>query len=208
MDQNYSSKEEKLNVASHGLGVILSILALVVMLLKSTSILAEISSLVFGLSLVLLYSSSTIYHASTLPKIRRRFRVLDHAMIYVLIAGTYTPVCLITLQKSVGTTLLIVIWAVAFIGVFIKLFFTGKFNTISTVMYVMMGWIAIFAVKPLFAAMNVDGLLWLLYGGVFYTVGAFIYSFHRIPYNHALFHCLVLAGSISHFVMIYFYVLN
>ena len=203
---HYSKSEERLNIYSHALGIIIGTISCIAMLNKSETKIEWVGSLIFGISLILLYTASTLYHSSKEP-FRRKLRVLDHAMIYVLIAGTYTPVCLITLAESVGTTLLIVIWAVAIAGIILKLFFTGRFDKLSTVLYVMMGWIAVFAVKPLLTYMSTDGLLWLLYGGICYTLGAVIYSIRNIPFNHAIFHFFVLGGSISHLVMIYFYVL-
>ena len=203
---HYSKSEERLNIYSHALGVIIGTISCIAMLNKSETQIEWVGSLIFGISLILLYTASTLYHSSKEP-FRRKLRVLDHAMIYVLIAGTYTPVCLITLAESVGTTLLIVIWSVAISGIILKLFFTGRFDKLSTVLYVMMGWIAVFAVKPLLTYMSIDGLLWLLYGGICYTLGAVIYSIRNIPFNHAIFHFFVLGGSISHLVMIYFYIL-
>ena len=206
-NNNYSKSEERLNVFSHGMGIILSVVAFIFLVIKSGNPTEVISSIVFGTSLILLYTASTLYHSTTIPHRRKKFRILDHAMIYVLIAGTYTPVCLITLNKSIGLTLLIIIWTIAFLGVILKLFLTGKYDKLSTILYVLMGWIAVFATRPLLTYMQEDGLLWLLYGGIFYTIGAIIYSIRNIPFNHALFHFFVLGGSICHFVMIYSYVL-
>ena len=206
-NNNYSKSEERLNVFSHGMGIILSVVAFIFLVIKSGNPTEVISSIVFGTSLILLYTASTLYHSTTIPHRRKKFRILDHAMIYVLIAGTYTPVCLITLNKSIGLTLLIIIWTIAFLGVILKLFLTGKYDKLSTILYVLMGWIAVFATRPLLTYMQEDGLLWLLYGGIFYTIGAIIYSIRNIPFNHALFHFFVLGGSICHFLMIYSYVL-
>lgn len=204
---HYSAPEERLNILTHGFGMIASLLALVVMLHKSDTTSQITSSLVFGLSLLLLFSASTFYHAAKEKKLRARLRIFDHAAIYVLIAGTYTPVCLITLDNSIGQTLLIVIWSVAIGGVVVKLFFTGKYDKLSTFMYIAMGWIAIFAIKPLLVSMSADGLLWLLAGGIFYTMGAILYSIKSIPMNHAIFHVFVLGGSISHFLMVFLHIL-
>ncbi|MEQ9007977.1 MAG: hemolysin III family protein, partial [Ekhidna sp.] len=146
-------------------------------------------------------------HAAKDSKARAKLRVFDHAAIYVLIAGTYTPICLITLRESIGTILLWVIWGVALCGIILKLFFTGRFDRLSTIMYVIMGWIAIFAIKPLLETMDTQGLIWLLAGGIFYTLGAMLYSIRSLPFNHAIFHFFVLGGSLSHFIMIYIHVL-
>lgn len=204
---HYAPAEERLNVLTHALGVVLSIAGLVAMLVRADDQVEIISSIVFGTSLIILYSASTLYHASKAPHTRARLRIFDHAAIYILIAGTYTPVCLITLSETMGTTLLIVIWAVAICGVTLKLFFTGRFDRLSTILYIAMGWIAIFAIKPLLSTMSTEGLLWMLSGGIFYTLGAILYSIRSLPMNHAAFHICVLGGSASHFIMIYSYIL-
>ncbi|MEP0273761.1 PAQR family membrane homeostasis protein TrhA [Ekhidna sp.] len=206
-EAHYSAPEERLNVLSHGFGIIASIAALMMMVIEADSFIEYISTIVFGMSLILLYSASTLYHAAKESKLRARLRIMDHAAIYILIAGTYTPVCLITLSESVGQLLFYVIWSVGIFGVVLKLFFTGKYDRLSTIMYIAMGWIAIFAIKPLLSTMNTEGLLWLLAGGVFYTLGAVLYSIKSIPFNHAVFHFCVLGGSASHFMMIYLHVL-
>ncbi len=205
---HYTASEERLNVLTHGLGVILSVAGLVAMLNRSDHIIATISSLVFGISLIVLYTASTLYHSAKSAQVRAKLRIFDHAAIYILIAGTYTPVCLITLSESIGTILLIVIWSVAICGVILKLFFTGRFDRLSTIMYIAMGWIAIFAIKPILATMSTEELLWLLAGGVFYTLGAILYSIRSLPMNHAIFHVCVLGGSASHFMMIHVYILG
>lgn len=200
---HYSAPEERLNILTHGFGIIASIIALILMQLKANSFVETISTSVFGISLILLYTASTLYHASKDPKSRAKLRVFDHAAIFILIAGTYTPVCLITLTDNVGLTLFYVIWSVGISGVILKLFFTGKYDKLSTFMYIAMGWIAIFALKPIISSMETEGLLWLLAGGVFYTSGAVLYSIRSIPFNHAVFHICVLLGSFSHFMMVY-----
>ena len=207
MTVHYSAPEERLNVLTHAIGVVLSIVALILMLLKASSLDHTIAALVFGISLILLYSASTLYHFSKEPVLRSKLRITDHAAIYVLIAGTYTPVCMLTLPENTGSILLYVIWAVGISGVILKLFFTGKYDRLSTIMYIAMGWIAIFAIKPLLDSMSSEGLFWLLMGGIFYTVGAILYSIRKLHMNHAIFHVFVLAGSTSHFIMIYNYVL-
>ena len=206
-EAHYSAPEERLNVLTHGLGIILSMIGLIALQLKAESFIEHSTSLTFGLSLILLYSASTLYHAAKERKLRARLRIFDHAAIYILIAGTYTPVCLITLPDDVGLTLFYTIWVVGISGVALKLFFTGKFDRLSTVMYILMGWIAVFAIKPILASMPHQGLLWLLAGGVFYTSGAVLYSIRSIPMNHAVFHIFVLLGSLCHYLMIYFWVL-
>jgi hemolysin III len=135
-----------------------------------------------------------------------RLRVVDHASIYVLIAGTYTPFTLITLAGPTGYTLFAVAWIMAVCGIVLKLFFTGRFTALSTAMYVLMGWLIVFAIKPLMAGLPPAGLLWMLAGGVAYTVGALLYGIKALPFNHAIFHLFVLAGSLCHFIAVYAYV--
>ena len=207
----YPSTEEKINILTHGLGLLLSIAALVLLIIHANAHGTArhiVSFTIFGASMILLYSASTLYHYSQKPDIRRKLNILDHASIYVLIAGTYTPFTLITLKGWLGWTIFGITWGIAIIGVFFKLFYTGRFDKISTIAYVAMGWIIIFAVKPLIENLPLNGLYWLLAGGIFYTIGAVLYSVKKIKFNHAIFHVFVLLGSFSHFMAIYFYVLK
>lgn len=207
----YDKKEEKLNVISHAIGLALSIVALVLLVVhasKNGTASHIVSFSIFGASLVLLYSASTIYHYSQKPDLRRKLNILDHSAIYVLIAGTYTPFTLITLKGVLGWTIFGITWGIAFIGIFFKLFYTGRFDKISTAAYVAMGWIIIFAVKPLIEIFPVNGLYWLFGGGISYTLGAVLFSLPKIKYNHAIFHIFVLLGSFCHFMAVYFYVLE
>lgn len=206
----YDSKEEKLNVITHAIGLILSIVALVLLVIYSSlygSSLHIISFSIYGASLILLYSASTFYHYVQNPKLRYKLNILDHASIYVLIAGTYTPFTLVVLNGWVGWTIFGISWGLAILGVIFKLFFIGKYEKISTITYVLMGWLIIFAIKPLIHNLPLEGLLLLLFGGIFYTIGAILYSIHKIKYNHAIFHIFVLLGSFSHFLAVFFYVL-
>jgi hemolysin III len=206
----YPPVEERLNIRSHVLGLILSLFGLLLLLLRSVSQggLPEIfGAAVFGASLVALYAASTAYHRAVDPARRLKLRVVDHAVIYVLIAGTYTPFTLIVLKGPIGWTVFGVSWLMAVIGIVLKLFYTGRFHVLSTLMYVFMGWMIVFAIKPLTQNLSTEGLFWLGAGGLFYTVGAVIYSIGKIPFNHAIFHLFVLAGSICHFVSVYSYVL-
>ncbi|HBK70249.1 MAG TPA: hemolysin D [Flavobacteriaceae bacterium] len=206
----YEATEEKLNVITHGIGLLLSIVALVLLIVKSShegTAKHIVSFTVFGASLILLYSASTFYHSSQKPKLRHRLNILDHASIYVLIAGTYTPFTLVVLKGWLGWTIFGFTWGIAVIGIVLKLFYTGRFDRISTIAYVAMGWIIIFAVKPLIEVFPLNGLYWLLAGGIFYTVGAVFYSITKLKFNHVIFHLFVLLGSFSHFMAVYFYVL-
>lgn len=206
----YEAKEEKFNVISHGIGLILSIVALVLLVVYASiygSSYHIVSFSIYGASLIVLYSASTLYHYIQSTKIRYRLNIFDHASIYILIAGTYTPFTLVVLKGWVGWAIFGVSWGLAITGVVLKFFYTGKHDKISTITYVLMGWLIIFAVKPLVTNLPFEGLMWLLSGGIFYTAGAVLYSVKRIKYNHAVFHIFVLLGSISHFIAVFFYVL-
>lgn len=206
----YSPKEEKWNVISHAFGLVLSIIAGYFLVIRASGYANRkltISFVIFGVSLILLYAASTFYHNEKDPALRFKLKILDHIAIFILIAGTYTPFALVTLGGSIGWIIFGVAWGIAFLGTFLKIFFTGRFKVLSTLMYVGMGWIIIFAIKPLVANLSADGLWWLLSGGAFYTLGAILYSISRINYNHAWFHLFVLLGSFSHFMSIYFHVI-
>lgn len=207
---SYSPLEERLNIASHAIGLLLSIaalLALVAQALTYGDTWQLVSCSVYATSMIALYAASTAYHASREPRLRSRLRTVDHASIYLLIAGTYTPIALITLHGPVGWTIFGVTWGMAVTGIVLKIFFTGRFRLASTLVYVFMGWLIVFFIKPLVGSLPLAGLLWLLAGGLAYTLGALLYSIGRLPLNHALFHLFVLLGSVCHFVAIYAYVL-
>jgi hemolysin III len=201
----YSVKEEILNSITHGLGVIFGIVALTVLCVLSAyfgTITHTISYLVYGCSLILLYTSSTLYHALPSPKLKTLFKIFDHSAIYLLIAGTYTPFLILNLGHDIGFTLLAIIWALAIMGIIFKVFFTGKFKLISTLLYVGMGWLIIFAYDPLKDNLRPEGVYWLLAGGVTYTLGTVFYLAKKLKYTHAIWHMFVLAGSIFHFIAI------
>jgi len=207
---HYSPLEEKTNIISHAIGLFLSVVALLLMLVRaggSGDILKIIGAGIFGVSLIALYTASTLYHSARDPRVRARLRINDHATIYILIAGTYTPFTLVTLNGWIGWTIFSVSWGMAIAGVILKLFFTGKYKVLSTLMYVFMGWIIIFAIKPLINNFPPEGLVWLVAGGIAYTTGAVIYSIKKIKFNHAIFHLFVLLGSFCHFIAVYSYVL-
>lgn len=205
----YAPLEEKINILTHGFGAILAIVALVLLVIEASSkgsTLQLISFTVFGVSLIVLYTASTVYHSAKKPDLRKKLRILDHTAIYVLIAGTYTPFTLVTLEGTLGWTIFFTSWGIALTGIILKLFFTGRFDVLSTIMYVFMGWIIIFAIKPLMNNLAAEGLNWLFAGGIAYTVGAILYSIKKLKFNHAIFHVFVLAGSFCHFMAVYFYV--
>ncbi len=206
----YPPIEEKINIISHAVGFVLSIMALGFLVVRTSNhgdVWHIVSFSIFGASLIVLYAVSTIYHSTKKPELRCRLRILDHASIYILIAGTYTPFTLVTLQGTTGWVIFGVSWGLALCGIILKLFFTGRYRLLSTSMYVFMGWIIVFAIKPLIANLSSDGLFWLVAGGLAYTLGAILYSIKKIKFNHAIFHIFVLMGSICHFVSVYFYIL-
>ncbi|HCT29253.1 MAG TPA: hemolysin D [Bacteroidales bacterium] len=208
--KSYSANEERINVISHAIGFVLSIIALIFLVSKAFShggIMQIVSFSIFGVSLCILYAASTLYHNAKDIEKRSHLKIFDHASIYVLIAGSYTPFTLVTLYGKTGWIIFCITWGAAIIGIILKLFFTGRFSIVSTIMYVIMGWVIVFAVKPLINNLSSDGLFWLFAGGVAYTIGAVLYTIKSIPFNHAIFHLLVLIGSFCHFISIYFYVL-
>ena len=210
LNPKYSEKEEKLNVLTHAFGLIMSSIGLPFLLLKSlqyNGFWKPISIVIFGISLVILYAASTFYHASKDPKIRRKLNIFDHAAIYVLIAGTYSPFTIIVLEGSLGWIIFGCTWAFALVGIILKLFYTGRYDKLSTIMYILMGWQIILVINPLIDVFSLEGLRLLFAGGVFYTVGALIYSSKKIKYNHAIFHVFVLLGSTSHYLCVYNYIL-
>jgi hemolysin III len=205
----YPPLEEKINIGSHAFGLLLSIIALVMLVVRASldgDAWHIVSFSIFGASLIILYAASTAYHSTKNPVIRSRLRVVDHASIYVLIAGTYTPFTLVTLNGVVGWVIFGASWGMALVGIILKLFFTGRYKLVSTLMYVFMGWLIIFAINPLINNLSSDGLFWLVVGGIAYTVGAILYAIKKIKFNHAIFHVFVLAGSTCHFVSVFFHV--
>ncbi len=208
--KKYSPLEEKVNIISHLIGFILSVVALVLLVTHASmhgDVWHIVSFSIFGASLIILYAASTFYHSAKKPQLRKRLKIIDHASIYVLVAGTYTPFTLVTLNGTLGWAIFGSSWGLALTGIILKVFFTGKYNLISTSMYVFMGWIIVFAIKPLINNLPSEGFLWLLAGGISYTLGAILYSIKKIKFNHAIFHMFVLTGSFCHFISVFFYVL-
>jgi len=204
------SLEEILNAVTHGVGAFLALIGLGI--LSAAAYINGgtwhlVSFIIYGLSLVLLYSASTLYHSFTNEKIKDLFKFFDHAAIYVLIAGNYTPFTLIPLHGTMGWTIFSIIWGLAVAGIVFKIFFVKRFKLLSTLCYLFMGWFSVVMIKPLLAALPIEGIYWLVGGGIFYTVGAIFYLAHKIPYNHTIWHLFVMAGSIAHFVVVLKYVL-
>ncbi len=203
-----STGEEIANSVTHGLGAVLGIAGFVFLLVAAIqrgSARHITAVVIFGTTLILLYVASTLYHALTPPRAKRVFQILDHSAIYLLIAGTYTPFTLITLRGVWGWSLLAVIWSLAIFGIVFKSVWIHRFPVLSTAVYVMMGWCAIVAIRPLLNALPWSGFMWLLAGGISYTGGVFFYASHR-RYAHAVWHLFVLGGSLCHFWAIYRYV--
>ena len=200
--------EEQLNAVSHAIGTLLGIAGLILLIVFNTNKTdwSLFSVIVYGISIIVLFTASTLYHAVRGEKRKHYFRVVDHIGIYLLIAGTYTPVLLITLEQSLGWILFWVVWGIAAFGVILKLFFTGRFEIFSTLLYLVMGWLIVFDFSNLSDAVGSEGVLWLFAGGLFYTVGIVFYAIERIPYNHVIWHLFVLGGALCHFFMILYYV--
>ena len=209
MAEQQTKFEEQLNAISHGIGVLLGIAGLILLIIYNNEKTAWslFSVIVYGISTIILFTASTLYHAMKGEKRKHYFRIVDHISIYILIAGTYTPVLLITLEQSLGWTLFWIVWGIAAFGVILKLFFTGRFEVFSTLLYLVMGWLIVFDFANLSEVIGSKGVLWLSAGGMFYTVGIIFYAFQRIPYNHVIWHMFVLAGAISHFFMIFLHVI-
>lgn len=205
----YTDSEERLNIGTHAFGLLLSVTGTAALIVKAVQLgdaWHSIGFSVFGFSLINLYAASTIYHRSQEKEKRLKLQIIDHASIYILIAGTYTPFTFFPLKGTIGWIIFGVVWGSAIVGVVLKMYFTGRYELLSTIMYILMGWIVIFAIKPLYNNLPVEGLIWLFGGGIAYTTGAILFSIPRIKYNHAIFHVFVLIGSFCHFMAVYFYV--
>ncbi len=201
--------EEKLNTITHAIGVLFGVIATVLLILKQSNAtyLSLFSVILYGLTIIILFSASTCYHAVKELKRKHYFRIIDHISIYLLIAGTYSPICLIALEQSLGWLFFFIVWGIAAGGIILKLFFTGKFELFSTLLYLIMGWLIVFDFPNLAKAIGEKGVLFLILGGLSYTVGIIFYAINKIPYNHVIWHLFVLSGAIFHFLMIYCYVI-
>jgi hemolysin III len=197
--------EEIANSVTHGVGLLLSIVALptlVIVAVRRHDAWQIVGGAIYGLTLVLLYTASTLYHALPAPRAKDVFRVLDHAAIYLLIAGTYTPFALGVLRGKWGWSLLAAVWALAAVGIVLKATRGFRYAWLSTAVYLAMGWLIVVALRPLVAQIGIDGLAWLLAGGVAYTAGVIFFAWDRLRYGHMVWHLFVLAGSICHFVAV------
>ncbi|MDT3280788.1 PAQR family membrane homeostasis protein TrhA [Shewanella scandinavica] len=202
----YSIKEEIANSVSHGLGVIAGVVALVLMLLKGQDHLTPIQLTgvaIYGASIIVLFLCSTLYHSVSHSGWKHKLKIADHCAIYCLIAGTYTPLMLISLQGTQSIVILTAIWSLAIGGILFKTLFIHKFKKLSLVLYLAMGWLCVTVMGDLTAAMSELGFNLLILGGLFYTLGVVFYVGKRIPFNHAIWHLFVLGGAMSHFLCIY-----
>jgi len=206
----YSVKEEAANTCSHFIGALLSIAALIALLVPSIQQadpwrIASFS--IYGISMFLLFFASSAYHYATNPALKAKLKTLDHCAIFLLIAGTYTPLLLIELRGTLGWSIFGVVWSMAIFGIIAKVYWAERFKKVSLFFYLTMGWLIVFSGDELLGKLATGALYWLLAGGLAYSIGAIFYANKRIPYNHAIWHIFVLLGSACHFITIYLYVL-
>ena len=205
----YTESEERMNTLTHGIGAAMSLIGLLMLLYKAqgtATIWDDFSFAVYGLSLVILYSVSTFYHAAKSKRLKKALQIADHIAIFLLIAGTYTPVTLLSIESSVGGYVFAAIWTLAFLGIIFKLLFTGKYNLLSTIIYLAMGWLAIVIFNPLVESLPITALVLIFGGGIFYSGGTLFYLWEKLPHHHAVWHVMVILGSVCHFLAIYFFV--
>lgn len=201
-----TSKEELANAVSHGFGLVLGLIAIPFLLMKAMEngrFSALIAAMAFALGILMVYTSSTLYHAAKNKKLKNRLQVLDHISIYFLIAGSYTPMVLAVLPKNQAIIFLSILWGSVLIGTFFKLFFTGRFKILSAAIYLMMGWLAVFFINDILEKISFQNLAWIGLGGLCYTIGVYFYMKSNKPYYHSIWHIFVLGGTISHFVVVY-----
>lgn len=207
--QNYSKKEEIFNAVTHGLGIALSVAGLAT-LVTMAAIHGDawkiIVSIIYGLSMITLYSASTLYHSFKNPIIRKRLNMFDHISIYYLIAGTYTPFVLVNIRGAWGWTIFGIVWGCAIAGTILKLIYGDRFRKISTILYLCMGWMIVIAAKPLVVNTDLGGLILLAAGGLLYSSGVVFYKWKTLPFNHGIWHLFVLGGTVCHFFAVLFFV--
>ncbi|WP_299083906.1 hemolysin III family protein [uncultured Paraglaciecola sp.] len=203
---SYSPLEEKLNGIIHGVGAIAAVVGLVLLILQAGSVAAQLSVLVYGVSMILMFLSSTLYHLTIKPSSKAFLKVVDHSAIYLLIAGTYTPLMVLAIGGWTGFTGMLIVWTIALIGIGFKIFGNQRFPKLSVITYLLMGWLAIFFIYPLYNVLAAQGLWWLVAGGLCYTVGVLFYVAKKVQFTHAVWHVFVAAGCACHFCCIYYYV--
>ncbi|TMM53942.1 hemolysin III family protein [Maribacter algarum] len=208
-DVQIHPKEELLNTISHAVGAIFGIIGLYLLLSKNIekTPYTTISIIVYSVTFISMFIASSMYHYVRDPELKKKLRVVDHINIYFLIAGTYTPMCLITLIDAKGWIIFYIVWVIVAVGTLLKLFLTGKFEILSLVLYLAMGWLVVYDFDNLSDYTSSQGIQLLFLGGAFYTLGIIFYAIDRIPYNHFIWHLFVLGGAISHWLMIYLYVI-
>ena len=202
--------EELLNSLTHGIGALLSVVGLIFLVTYANTFddnYRVVSVSIYGASLILLYLATTFYHGISEPTLKAHFSLIDHCAIYLLIAGSYTPFLLVTLKGAVGWTLFGIVWAMAIIGISLKVIFKERLKIFRVATYIVMGWLVVFAGKTLIARLDTGGLILLASGGAIYTLGVIFYMRDHIRFNHAVWHLFVLGGSLCHFFAIYYYVL-
>ncbi len=206
----FSKSEEIANAITHGVGILLSLAALVLLIVFSSlhgTAWHIVSFTIYGVTMLLLYFSSTMLHSLPKGRIKNLFEIFDHASIYLFIAGTYTPIMFIVVQGKLGWTLFGIVWGLATIGIVFKAYFVKRFLFMSTLFYILMGWLAIFAIKPMMEALSVAGIGLLIAGGLCYTLGTIFYVWRGFKFHHAVWHVFVLAGSVLHFFLIFMHIL-
>lgn len=206
----YSAREEQANAITHGIAALLALIAAILLVHKGLATLnaaQTIGLVIYGISMVILFLASTLYHSIQAPRARTFLKQLDHSAIYLLIAGTYTPFLMISLNDHKATILLMVLWGLAAVGILFKLFFVHRFAKVSLITYLLMGWLAVFVLPDIYHALPRGGFSLLVAGGVSYTVGTLFYAAKRYPYTHAIWHMFVIAGAACHCLAIYYYVL-
>jgi hemolysin III len=204
-----TKEEEFWNTLTHFIGLLLSLGGLPVLLYydQSQTALSSYSILFFGFGLILLYAASTIYHFTSNFKLKEKFRVLDHISVFYLIAGSYAPVCLITLYEGKGISLFLAIIIITLLGTAFKVFYTGKFEKLSLLIYLAMGWLIILDFNTVLALIEFKGIFLLIVGGLLYSIGTIFYSLQKLKYAHAIWHVFVMGGSVSHYFLVLFYVI-
>ncbi len=201
----YSRGEEIANSVTHGIGTALAVAGLSILVVLAViygDVTRIVSFSIYGSSLILLYLASTLYHSIQHREAKKVLRIFDHASIYVLIAGTYTPFLLVSIRGTLGWTLFAVVWGLALLGVAWKIFFIGRLEVLSTIVYVLMGWMCLLLFKEMLLKVPPWGVAFLITGGVVYTIGVIFYAWEKLPYNHAIWHLFVLGGSVFHFLAI------
>jgi hemolysin III len=206
----YSIKEELAHSVSHGIGLLLSVAGLATLIVYSSlygDVWHIVSSGIYGASLIALYTSSTLYHAVTVPDLKKLLQKIDHAAIFILIAGTYTPFTLVNLRGGWGWTLFGMVWSIAIAGMIMEMIVKKRYKRVSLSLYLGLGWLVMIAIKPMIANVEMGGLILLFVGGLFYSLGVIFYVWKTLVYHHAIWHLFVLAGSACHFFAIFFYVI-